>query len=49
MGALYGLYPSGRQPQCTVQDQANAICFLASDEAAGITGQVLTVDHDMTI
>ncbi|MEE0096304.1 MAG: SDR family NAD(P)-dependent oxidoreductase [Oscillospiraceae bacterium] len=36
-------------PQCTVQDQANAICFLASDEAAGITGQVLTVDHGMTI
>lgn len=36
-------------PQCTVQDQANAICFLASDGAAGITGQVLTVDHGMTI
>lgn len=36
-------------PQCTVQDQANAIAFFASDESAGITGQVLTVDHGMTI
>ena len=36
-------------PQCTVQDQANAIAFFASDQAAGITGQVLTVDHGMTI
>lgn len=36
-------------PQCSVQDQANAIAFFASDEAAGITGQVLTVDHGMTI
>ena len=36
-------------PQCTVQDQANAIAFFASDDSAGITGQVLTVDHGMTI
>ena len=38
-----------RVPQCTVQDQANAIAFFASDDSAGITGQVLTVDHGMTI
>ncbi len=36
-------------PQCTVQEQANAIAFFASDAASGITGQVLTVDHGMTI
>ena len=36
-------------PQCTVQDQANAIAFFASDDSAGITRQVLTMDHGMTI
>ena len=36
-------------PQCSVQDQANAIAFFASDASSGITGQVLTVDHGMTI
>jgi len=33
----------------TVQDVANAVCFLASDEAGYITGQVLNVDGGMVM
>lgn len=33
----------------TVQDVANAVAFLASDQAAYITGQVLTVDGGMVM
>jgi 3-oxoacyl-[acyl-carrier protein] reductase len=33
----------------TAQDVANAICFLASDEAAYITGQVLQVDGGLAM
>ncbi len=36
-------------PEMTVDDQAYAILFFASDEAKGINGQVLTVDNGMTI
>jgi NAD(P)-dependent dehydrogenase (short-subunit alcohol dehydrogenase family) len=32
-------------PLCTPEEQANTILFLASDEASGITGQYLVVDH----
>ena len=35
------LYPSGRVP--TVDEVANVIAFLASDEASGISGQAITV------
>jgi 3-oxoacyl-[acyl-carrier protein] reductase len=33
----------------TVEDVANATLFLASDEAAFITGQVLTVDGGLVM
>jgi 3-oxoacyl-[acyl-carrier protein] reductase len=33
----------------TVKDVANAVVFLASDEAAFITGQVLTVDGGLVM
>ena len=36
-------------PHVTVDDQAHAILFFASDEAKGVNGQVLTVDNGMTI
>jgi 3-oxoacyl-[acyl-carrier protein] reductase len=39
---LLGLIPLGRMG--TPQDVANAVCFLASDEAAYITGHVLAVN-----
>lgn len=32
-------------PEAQVEDQANAILFLSSDEARAITGQALVVDH----
>ena len=34
---------------CTAEEQANAILFLASDEAAYVTGQVLAVDGGMAM
>lgn len=36
-------------PEVSAEDQANAILFFASDEAKGITGQILTVDNGTTI
>ena len=36
-------------PEANVVDQANAILFFASDEAAAVTGQVLVVDHGTTL
>ena len=36
-------------PESTVEDQANAILYFASDEAAAVTGQVLIVDHGLTL
>ena len=39
----------GTVPEVSVDDQAHAILFFASDEAKGVNGQVLTVDNGMTI
>lgn len=36
-------------PHVSVDDQAYAILFFASDESRGVNGQVLTVDNGMTI
>ena len=36
-------------PESTVEDQANAILFFASDESKAITGQYLVVDHGRTL
>lgn len=36
-------------PQPTVEDQANAILFFASDESKAVTGQVLIVDNGATL
>lgn len=36
-------------PEANTVDQANAILFFASDEAAAITGQCLTVDNGATL
>lgn len=36
-------------PEATVDDQANAILFFASDESAAVTGQVMIVDHGTTL
>jgi len=43
---LISRIPSGRLG--SPEDVASAVCFLASDEASYITGQVLTVDGGMT-
>ena len=32
-------------PVCMPEEVANAILFLASDEASAITGQVIVIDH----
>jgi NAD(P)-dependent dehydrogenase (short-subunit alcohol dehydrogenase family) len=39
-------YPVGRES--TEEEIANAVCFLASDQAASITGTDLTVDSGLT-
>jgi len=36
-------------PEATVQDQANAILFFASDESKAVTGQVMIVDNGITL
>ncbi|MCD8145534.1 MAG: SDR family oxidoreductase [Oscillospiraceae bacterium] len=36
-------------PEASVEDQANAILFFASDESKAVTGQVLVVDHGTTL
>lgn len=36
-------------PECTVEEQANAILFFASDESKGVTGQILVVDNGITL
>jgi NAD(P)-dependent dehydrogenase (short-subunit alcohol dehydrogenase family) len=36
-------------PEATVEDQAEAILFLASDVSKAITGQILYVDHGTTL
>ena len=46
MGKLRRLYPLGRIVDAT--EVAEAICFLASDRASGITGTVLPVDAGLT-
>ena len=42
---ITGRHFNTKLPMCTAEEQANAILFLASDEASGITGQYLVVDH----
>ena len=36
-------------PETSVEDQANAILFFASDESKDMTGQCLTVDNGATL
>lgn len=36
-------------PETTVEDQANAILYFASDESKGVTGQALIVDNGCTL
>lgn len=36
-------------PETTVDDQAQAILFFASEEAKGVTGQILVVDNGITL
>jgi 3-oxoacyl-[acyl-carrier protein] reductase len=45
--ALLGMIPLGRKG--TVEDVARAVAFLASDDAAYITGHVLSVDGGMAM
>jgi 3-oxoacyl-[acyl-carrier protein] reductase len=45
--AILEAIPLGRLG--TPQDVANLVCFLASDAAAYITGQTLTVDGGMVM
>ena len=45
--ALLGMIPLGRKG--TVDDIARAVVFLASDDAAYITGHVLSVDGGMAM
>ena len=47
--AQCGRHMDGTVPEVSVDDQAHAILFFASDEAKGVNGQVLTVDNGMTI
>lgn len=42
---ITGRHFNYRLPMCTAEEQANTVLFLASDEASGITGQYLVVDH----
>lgn len=42
---ITGRHFNFRLPMCTAEEQANTVLFLASDEASGITGQYLVVDH----
>ena len=42
---ITGRHFNYKLPMCSAEEQANAILFLASDEASGITGQYLVVDH----
>ena len=36
-------------PESNVDEQANAILFFANDESAAVTGQILVVDHGLTL
>ena len=44
MGAM-ALHSDLRRPACSAEDVANSILFLASDEAAPITGQCIVMDY----
>lgn len=44
MGAM-ALHSDLRRPACSAEDIANSILFLASDEAAPITGQCIVMDY----
>ena len=45
--AQCGRHMDGTVPEVSVDDQAHAILFFASDEAKGVNGQVLTVDNPL--
>ena len=45
--ALLGMIPLGRKG--TVEDVARAVVYLASDDAAYVTGHVLSVDGGMAM
>ena len=38
-----------KAPEATVEDQANAILYFASDLSKAVTGQILVVDHGCTL
>ena len=40
---------SGKNEQPEIMDVANAVLYLASDEAAYITGQIISVDGGMAM